>query len=102
MLLPFIIPHRCGHVIALLKLSCQPPPAFVASVAGCLLLLSNASNLKGSTSRGGVRGTYRRACQISFIVGHSHRQPPPAFAMLGNCWLLRPLLSRSSSSTTSS
>jgi hypothetical protein len=49
----FIITHRCGCVIALSLLSCQPLPAFVAPIAGWLLSLSNASNLKGSTSRGG-------------------------------------------------
>jgi hypothetical protein len=30
----FVITHRCGHVVALSTLSCQPPLAFVDSVAG--------------------------------------------------------------------
>jgi hypothetical protein len=52
-LLSFIVAHHCGHVIASSTLSCQPPPVFVAPVAGLLLLLSNGSNLKRFTSRGG-------------------------------------------------
>jgi hypothetical protein len=34
MLSSFVVAHRCGHVVASTKLSCQPPPAFVAPVAG--------------------------------------------------------------------
>jgi hypothetical protein len=30
----FIVAHRRGRVIALSTLSCKPPPAFVAPVAG--------------------------------------------------------------------
>jgi hypothetical protein len=33
-LLSFVIAHRRVHVVALLTPSCQPPPAFVAPVAG--------------------------------------------------------------------
>ncbi len=77
----------------------------------------------------GGRGKHRRAHQITFIVNwavcswwanmrqfdgrwgwdkdtlsfkrwRSHRQPPITVAMLGNGWLLGPLVSRSSSATT--
>jgi hypothetical protein len=34
MLLLFVVAHRCGRVVTLLTLSHQPPPAFVAPVAG--------------------------------------------------------------------
>jgi hypothetical protein len=30
----FVIAHRCGRVVTSLTPSCQPPPAFVAPVAG--------------------------------------------------------------------
>jgi hypothetical protein len=41
----FVIAHRCGRVVASLSLSCQPPPAFVAPVAGWLSWLSDASKI---------------------------------------------------------
>jgi hypothetical protein len=34
MLSLFVVAHRCGRVVALLLLSCQPPPTFVAPIAG--------------------------------------------------------------------
>jgi hypothetical protein len=33
-LLSYAVAHRRGHVVASLTPSCQPPPAFVAPVAG--------------------------------------------------------------------
>jgi hypothetical protein len=30
----YVVAHRPGHVVASLMPSCQPPPAFVAPVAG--------------------------------------------------------------------
>jgi hypothetical protein len=33
-LLLFVVAHHCGRVVALLMLSHQPPPAFIAPVAG--------------------------------------------------------------------
>jgi hypothetical protein len=30
----YVVAHRCGHVVASSMPSCQPPPAFVAPVAG--------------------------------------------------------------------
>jgi hypothetical protein len=30
----FVVAHHCSHVVALLMPFCQPPPVFVAPVAG--------------------------------------------------------------------
>jgi hypothetical protein len=34
MLSSFVVAHHCGHVVASSLLSCQPPPTFVAPIAG--------------------------------------------------------------------
>jgi hypothetical protein len=90
MLLLFIIVHCHGCVIALLTLSCQPPPAFVAPVAGWLLLLSNASNLKGSTRKGGWGGLIGEPVKSALLLDAliaSHRPPLQCLAMVGCCVL---------------